>query len=308
MVSISSALLESTLRFTVNTKTLERSKSVKTPEFQFSNSKWKVRFSRKRNDRGDECLAIHLECVSLKKTSIFSKYGMRQEWSREAQATFKLLQTHGHSDKSVVRYLSIKTFQNTKLSHGIDDFIEWAAFFKDHAHDNLATFEINISASPLKPKRNTVQKIIPISTKMLVVIKGAKDLITMSSSEAIIQGIRWRVCVKKLYEHLGVFFVANENDMDANWFYKVDARVTLISSNLDLENYSLNFVHKFQKGLNNVGYPKFIKWSDFVDITKGLKAEFNIEIKVEDPEPTWQLQRPTLLKTSPSFECIATPS
>lgn len=299
----------STFRFTVNTKTLKKSKCVYTPEFEFSNSKWKVRFSRTTNDDGEKCLAIHLECVSLKKSSFFSKLTKAKEWSRDAQATFTLLQTDGHADKPIVKFLSMKTFEKKYLSHGIDDFIEWDTFLKDHAY---ATFEINISSSPLKAKRNIIQEIVPISAKMRVVIKDAKNLKTRLSSEFVIQGIRWRLCAQKKDEHLGVYLYFNQNDMNANWHYKVAAKFILLTSNHDSESWSKNYVHKFEKCYSNWGFPKFLKWSEFVDETKGYiygkKAEFNVEIKVEDPEPAWKLQCPTPLETTSSFECIATPS
>lgn len=245
----------------------------------------------------------------MKKPSISSLIGFGVEWSREAQATFKLLRTDGDSDKSVVKCLPRKTFENQYLSHGIDDFIEWDEFLKHHAP--LVTFEINISASPLTPKRNTIQKMIPISRKMLFVIERPREMKNMEkkiSSKIVVQGIRWRVSVMKEGEYLTVFLYGYYNDMDANWCYKVNARFTLLGKS-DLDSKE---VAEYERGNNCMGLPQFLKWSEFVDGTKGYikgrKAEIIVEIKGVDREPKWRLQCPTPLKTSSSFECISTPS
>lgn len=312
MATVSSNEIESTFRFTVNAKDLEKSKSVSTAKFEVSNSKWRVRFSRESIN--SNMLAIHLENVSLKKPWIFSKN--RKEWSRssrEAQATFKLLQPDGRAIKPIVKHLSIKTFDSKYFSHGVDDFIEWGAFLNDYTRGNLATFEINISPAPLQLERHTKVKMMPVSAKMIVVIRGAKKMAFTGYPKTTAQGICWDVIVQKFNEHLSVNMIAIKEDMDDNWYYKAVVKIALISSVPDSKSVSCNIVVDCVKGETNYAVNEFLKWSDFVDESKGYiddmnKAKLSIEIQVDGPQPLWKLQSTSALTTDSSFECIASPS
>lgn len=132
-------------RFTLNTANLN-SGWMNSPEIELRNLKWKVKFCKKStegsNDTGS--LAVHLE-------STFDKDSTK--WWCDAQAAFKSLQKDDQADKSVVKYLSKKTFDKENLSHGIDDFIKWDVFLRQHVYGNQATFEIEMTTSSLKRKR-----------------------------------------------------------------------------------------------------------------------------------------------------------
>lgn len=300
MASTSVIDIETVCRLSVETSNLN-TRAVYSQEIDLNNLKWKVKFSKKSTGgaKGDGYLAIHLE-------SLFN--GDAVKWSCEAQAAFKLLQKNGQAENCVVKYLPKTTFDHMHSSHGVENFIKWNSFLEQFVQDSRATFEIEITTTPLKRKRDVAQVMDRMSAKFAVIIENALKLEKCFSSKLVLQGVHWQVQVQRNGEFVAVFVLGDENDIDDNWFYNVTAKFTLLSFNRDVPSFCNEYKREFGKVRGfSWGYSKFIEWSHFVDESKKYisrnKAKLLVELKVEHPNSDWKIQPHKLVKTSPSIDC-----
>lgn len=82
-------------------------------------------------------------------------------------------------------------FDKERFSHGFDEFVELDDFLKSYVHKNRATFEIEISTSPLRIKRLVEQDIVNrVSAKCHILIESVTELRSVESSEVVLQGVR----------------------------------------------------------------------------------------------------------------------
>lgn len=268
-------------------------------EIELNNVKWKVKFCKKSTD-GD----ANIQALAVYLVAAFDKSEM--EWSCDAQAVFKLFQKDGRAVNCVVKDLSKKTFDKRNPCHGIDDFIKWDDFLQNHVNENQAKFEIEISTGVLERKSMALHDMERVSAQFHVAIEGASKLTNCFSSEVVLQGVRWKVSCTKSGEFLVVYLSGNEDDIDSNWSYNVAAKFTLMSFKSDIKPISYKFVHEYGADFD-WGYPKFLKWSEFIDENKKYvsrdKANLFVEMKVEQPKPIWNIQRLALPAAGVTFEC-----
>lgn len=288
-------------QFTLNTAKLSKV-SENTPEVVLSGLNWKIRFSKKSSD-GDqktETLSVHLVSESKQKD---------MNWSCEAQAAFKLLRKDDQVDKSVVKYLNKTTFNSDNSCHGVDDFINWNDLQKNYSYDNKVTFEIELSTSPLKRKRNASEAINRCSVKFQMHIKDVSKLTTTSvrSPEVVLQGVRWHVRCSKYKDRLIVYLYSNRNDMEVNWTYKVDASFTLLSMKKESMHLKKKYSKNWDSEIKGWGFANFLVWNEFVSDDEMYvsqdSANIFVEVKVQEPVPKWKIMCHTLSKAEQTIEC-----
>lgn len=284
--------------FNVNAEILEKACVYSTPEMEIRNVKWIVKLCRKAAD-GD----VNAQLLGVYLIPVVENHSM--DWACDAEASFKLFHNDGLASHSIKKHLLRKTFDKRNSSHGIDNFIDWDGFTQNHVFANQAKFEIEISVDVLRRMSMESRDINQVSAEFHVVIEGVSKMEHCYSSDAILQGVRWSILCEKNSEHLGVYLNIDENDIDSDWSYKVDATFKLASCKRDVEAITESWSHEFSEG--NWGYPTFLKWTDFVDEDKKFvsndKANLFVKIKVEQPKPRWNIGDLTPTKSAALLEC-----
>lgn len=283
-------------QFTVNTENLGEAIE-NTPGIVLSDIIWRVRFGRNQTggDQKTETLSVHLVSESKQKD---------ENWSCEAQARFKLYRKDDQVAGSVVKYLNKIKFDNDNSCQGINDFISWNDLEKHYALNNEVTFEIEISTSPLKQKRKH-ECINPVSVNFNMNIKDVSKLISISSPEVRLQGIRWNIRCSKKEDYLAVDIYSE--GIDVNWSYRAEVSFTLLS----MKSESMHLKKSFSKQLDTDyvawGIKEFLIWTELVGSDKNYVTKDNanlfVELKVEDPVPRWKIMRHTFSKAELTIEC-----
>lgn len=282
-----------TFRFDVNSKELDLM-VVTLPIIKLNNVDWTVKMCKK--SIGDEDDDNSKSVLSITLTSDFGgdvSNGAEADnnWICKASASFKLFHKTHAIDGSVVKNLPEKTFDDENSSHRIDEFIKWNDFLKNHVQGNTAKLEIEIITRPLKRKEIESQDIKPVSAKFHIKIENVSKLKRMYSPEIVLQGVRWKVCCLNENENLGVYVCAEKSDMDEYWFYRFDLTFKLLSYNIDGHEITKNLKNHLHQQKITWGLPEFLKWSEFIDPTKGYvvsdTALLTVNLTVEDPVPMW---------------------
>lgn len=265
--------LETVVEFELDVRKLQKqlNKCDQSGKFELNDVQWKIEACR-GGDRESDFLHMSL-------LSIFD--GVSAAWSCEANATFKLISNDG--DEAAVHSFEYYNFNKEESKRTIDDFVQWGELFDKHVKEDRAIFEITIKAKT----PNRAAKLDEGSAKFDVRVKNVNQLGYEYSNELIVRGIRWKVLVMKLNDHLGISMFANGDDMGVDVYWNVSATFHLISSTINgtisktFSNVSFDWTHL------NHGFPQFVKWNEFINTSKKLiennHAMFKIELSVSEP-------------------------
>lgn len=280
-------------RFVVCSKELDLM-VVTLPEFKLCGIDWTVKMCKKSTINSDDdddsknFLSVYL--ISDFERNKFTDESSAVKCVCNASASIKLFHKNPQCE-SVVKQLSEQTFDIENSSHGIDEFIEWTGFLEHHVQNDVAKFEIEIKAGPLMMKKIKPYDLKKVSAEFKVEIESVSKLTSMFSSEVVVQGVRWKIQCKKENDGLAVYLYGEKSDMDAYWLYRVHLGLTLRSYNKIGKDIKNNFSAEFDRANFALGLEKYMKWSDFIDETKGYtrddKAILSVALKVEDPVPMW---------------------
>lgn len=293
MATATSCSFGTIFRFTGDISQLNLQNSIESPEIQLSDVKWKVQLRKKQIDGGGKAvLGVYL-------VSTFDATNL----SCEAQATFKLLGNENQMDRSIVKYLRQQTFNNLKTTHGFDEFIDWDDLLAYFVNDGKANFKVEITAEPVH--RLTDANVEQESAKFHVLVKDISQLEFCYSPDIVLRGVTWKVLIRKRDDHLGVFLRPTKSDMSQNWFYKVECTFQLLSLDVNDDGVKRYIRTNFHCELADWGFDEFLQWSDFTSarFTHDDKANFLIDVKVHEPKPLWQLDKPELSNANSSLRC-----
>lgn len=220
-----------------------------------------------------------IDVLSISLESVFTKEN--DKWSCDAEIVFKLLK--GEKGKEDKKANLKKTFNVADKVHRIENLVAWEEFKANYLKGDIATFEVQL--------KTTVQKrtssLEPISTKFFVKSKDVTKTSDTFSPEVSVRGIRWRVLTKKGDSGFSIFLYANDDDMDINLSWEVEATFTLLSTKEE-GSVTKSFKHTFLWRHFNWGYANFIAWDDFTNKDKGFLvndlAIVKIELIVNEPK------------------------
>lgn len=297
MASTSICSFHTIFRFTVDVTKLS-SEPIESSEVKLSNIDWKVKLE-KSNENSNK-LGIYL----------VSKLDENADnWSCEAQATFKLLPNDmDKMEQSIVKYLSKKKFSNYKRSHGFHEFVEWNEFLEHFVNEeNVASFEVEIST---EPSMRTIKRlgVDQKYAKFRVIVEDVSKLDACFSPETVVRGIRWKLLTRKKAENLSAFLWAENDDIGVDWSYKVEFSLELTSFDENIPSKKIKLTHRYRRETNDWGYDKFLSWTDFTDTKNNYvqndRARFIVEMKVDEPEPQWKIGEYKLSKENSLLLCI----
>lgn len=267
-------VFESIIRINLHKSDLELDRCVVSAPFELHYVTWKIQACKRRgyDDDGD-LLMVTFE-------SDFN--GNTEAWSCEAEAIFKLLP----KEKYNAAYARFGNF-NFDIVHSLPTekkLVTWNNLLTKHMIDDIATIDVTIKVKP----PNRIAELRHISTKFQMRILELSTLSDLYSEEAIVRGIRWKMLALKRNEHLGVFVIANEDDMDLDYGWNVSTTFRLISLDSD-KTITKTFSNvQFDWTNTNWGFIEFIKWTDLMsssnNFVKGNAALLQIELDVDKPK------------------------
>lgn len=262
-------------QFICNVEELE-SKTVESPDIQLSDLLWKIVFRRRQVGANIYVLDI---CIVAKYVDSSAK------WMCEAEAAVRLSNGINRSDKFEKRIVK-QRFSHEFPTYFMHDFLHWNEFCDRFVQDRKASFEIELSASPL----NLIvpSELTQSYTKMQVALENISRLHENWSPEVVLRGVRWKVHTVKGNDGLGVFLMGVEEDFGLYWSYEVHATIKLISFDRNIEAIEGRFIHVFHCSSHEFGYKKFINWNNLMneknEYVKDDTANLVLEIKVEEPK------------------------
>lgn len=287
--------------------------------FRLNNMQWKIKICK----TAAGCVAVYLVCEDksflpqfLKKLSWWANYLLKislldtDKWSCETQTQFKLLHKSGENNRSVVKSLLKQTFSHAKPCHGIEHFMEWNEFMEDFVVNNEATLQIEILSKPLMFESiiASTSNIDQSYCKFRVLIENVSKFRFVSSRKVVLRGIRWYISIRKKGNHLSIYLCYITKDMPLNWYYKVNATLSLLSYHEDSPPLRRFIEGNFRRELYaNCGYPNFISWESFIDTNNGYVhnncATLEFKIKVDEPKELWGIGECSLYKANSLMQC-----
>lgn len=258
-------------------------RAVITYKFELSNLLWTVHFAKAAGT-----LQISLSSSLNNGTSV---------WYCDAHAVFKLFHKNGEARRTIERSLDNCRFSHSDLSRNVT-FIEWTELLKEYVNDqNEAKFEIELLTKPLKCIEPI--RIKQTSTAFQFVMEKVSKLTSINSSEIVVRDIKWRIFVKKESvpsrqeeDNFDLYLIADENDLDKNWYWKVTASLKLLSFKKNIDPIHCQFTEHYQWGASYFGCKNVLPFSVLINnYTLDDVAIFLIEFKVEPPEPLWIIEK-----------------
>lgn len=243
---------------------------IESPEFEVHSVAWKLQACRTREIlEPDNSFVITL-------MANFS--GKTEAWSCEAEAEFKLL-PKGSYNPVHLRF-GYFNFDSARSSPNKKKLIGWDQLVTEYMVDDIATMDVKIKVKP----PNRLAGIQHASKKLLMCILNVNTLSNLYSEETIVRAIRWKVLAMNRGEYLGVYVLANEDDMDLDYAWNVTATFDLMSLEPGKILSRTFSTVQFDWTKTNHGFNKFIKWTDFVNLNNkyviGNGALFQIQLNV----------------------------
>lgn len=270
-------VFEGVVRYNLHKKDLERDRyyeeCTESPEFELHHVIWKIKACKSNEILSDNKLVVTLVSVFRGKT---------EAWSCDAEASFKLLAKAPYND--VHTRFGYFHFDSVRSSPSKKKLIGWNDLLTKHMINDIATIDVTIKVKP--PKR--VAGIQHASTKFQMRIMNVNTLGRMYSEEAIVRGIRWKILAWNLGGFLGIYALANDDDMDLDYAWNVTATFDLMSL-APGKTVSWTFSTKqFDWTQTNYGFRKFIKWADFTNLSNKYvidnTALLQIQLSVAKPK------------------------
>lgn len=255
-----------------------------THNFQLSNLLWTVYFAK-----AEDFLQIWLSSSPNDTTPV---------WYCDAWAVFKLFHKNGEVGRTVVKSLNNYRFSHLKLSSENIAFIEWNELLNEYVdNQNQAKFEINLSTNPFKCIEPL--KIHQTSTIFQFVLEKVSQLTSVDSSPVVLRDIKWwihaqRISDRREEDYFALYLIADEEDLDKNWFWEVTASLKLLSANKNIDPVHYRFTENYQWGASRFGCKNLLPFSTLIKpghYAVNDMVIFFIEFSVQTPQPLWKIEQ-----------------
>lgn len=212
-------------------------------------------------------------------------------WSCMANALIELIPTNSIQKSLFFEMKTQKFTQNGPFEYEISTGVNSADFMKYYVNSGGdVKFHLNIATDKFRP----VPVIEQNSVSFRFILENLSGLNTVFSKRIRIRDIDWRIVAKKNHHSLGLYLVANKNDMDVNSVWQVTASFEVLSFNQRTRSNRKQFTTTFHRRMFNRGISEFMSWdyltnprNRYVDLDA---AVFQIELKVDEPESLWGIE------------------
>lgn len=250
-------------------------KCVESPEIQLQNVLWKVKTCKENKD--------NVDILNIFLVSTFS--ADKSKWSCDAAADFVLKKIE-NGPEDITKQLETKTFTSTNSENGAINVTDWENF-KKFLVDGVATFEITLKISP----PNRVETFEQISTVFHFYVPNVYSNDTYSN-QVKLRGVRWYIRAMKSKNNdgdiLSLYLYGNGNDMEFNYQWNVNAKLTLLSTKKGVNAVTKTIDNfKLHWRTQGAGHPNFIDFKTLTDTNNEYVfnngAIFKIELNVDAP-------------------------
>lgn len=299
MASLQSNVIQQQFRFSVPVNNLDK---FNTPEIHINEVPWMIKICKAKIENRD---VINISLVCCYKST------ENEKWSIEAGAKIKLV-SFEKDQYSIEKTIPISNFDADENVVDIGDFVTGEDLFNDEKkfikHQALR-FDALITTSPQKKQIESLFFDVT-SAKFGVMIRDIKKLDHLSSKKFKLCGIEWFVKFEKIDNYLAVFLHHGFKEDDFVWSFNVNFTAKLMPIREDFESSELSCKRRFNAGIANWGWSKFIEWEKLLDSKNGYCTYtgyifFEISIDVEPCQPFWKTEIGLLKNVSSSskIEC-----
>jgi len=289
--SVNVNCIGSVIRFTSNISNIG-SRCIESPEITLNNLLWNVKICYENS-----AAWAYLESSSNDKAS---------NWTCDARATIKVLPRNNNHERIFVKQLPSYRYSESKTNQRIQ-LMSWTDFTNHYVTENEVNFEIGISTIPVRSK--SPPSMNQISTTFLIPLDDVNNLTEINSSVVIVQGVKWRVQVRKSNQNLSLYLIADdENDFGLGTFYSVEAYFKLLTFNINTKPIVKNFTHNYSWGNLVNGIDEFLSWSTFTESNSNFitqnKARIVVQLNVGEPQSTlWDTDEYNISATETPEKC-----
>lgn len=204
-----------TFKFGINTTKIHNSECIESPEILLNNLNWVLRL----------CLVNH----NIDMTLSALPHNNVSYWSCELDTTVTLLGNKPGVDPHVVTWTELE-YSNSNNSR-VGTLIDYTPFHFQYTKDDIATFELELSTTPLDIVPPTgPPSLIQTHSKLYIKLNNVTTLHQTFSPIKIVQGVSWRVRFERTNsDYLYARLSADRNDFDALSTYKVFGVLRLLS-------------------------------------------------------------------------------
>lgn len=254
---------------------------------------WRVRVCKRLNSKKEDVVDVLLVCSP--KTSL--------DWNCHAKATITL-----HSSKSeqpsYVKNFPKCEFKKDSASNGLTSFMSWSDFQRYVYNDQICV-GVLLAANP--PFYVNESEILQTSTRFLFNVNNISKLESKSSAEMKVGGTAWYINLRRKDGYLAVYTHESRNPLNQYWTWEMKCSLKLLSFDESRESVQREFDHCYNLNSRGWGFSKFLHWDTFIDPTKKYvskdKAVFEIELKVSQPKPLWNIDQEARLPVNVDLEC-----
>lgn len=270
------AFVEST-NFCFNVSNVSALKTITSPEINVRGIPWAVEVCKKKDDGGNESLAVYLYC---------GKKG-RPSYAYAAHALFTL-RPFGEGP-SAIDYCDPTIFDNSGIGYGADSLISWRDLFdaeKGYVKNDTIKLDIQIEVADPKnaEKSNLICAIVEkcceegCSAKFRLTVTKIDNLVAVRTNVLSLRKIGWFLTVYK--NRMGRLGIRLQNLRSAkNCSCNARMSIRLMSSNgaQNIERVKIANMKRF----GDLDVANIVSWDELLNPENGYAANGSIVIEVE---------------------------
>lgn len=209
------------------------------------------------------------------------------DWLIDALVVFQPAITNDQIDGKIVK--KMKHHFDKETSQQSIEVIDWKALLANCVDDD-GQFSVDVEVF-VGPKRNKAIDMTQMVSEFRVVVDEVSELGEVASTPVFLQGTLWSVVIRQDDENIAVFLHHYENgDLDADeWSWNVTMSVSLLPFDSNAHMNTAQFTHSFYLE-KSWGFENFVSNDNFTkSYVKNDKAIFVVNLKVDPPQPLWEL-------------------
>lgn len=232
----SDANIAGDIQFKIDVAKFSSSQCVESSEILLNNLKFIFKLCQ-----GDGDVRMHLIANPIIKTP---------HWTCDFDATIKLIARQVNFTDHVTN-LNDLAYSNVENSHIVDSFMSVLNFESGYVRNNIATFDIELSMSPLETRQPSTE-VVRSYEKLYFKLENLSRFHETISSNITVHGVKWRVRLEKSLNNLVASLIADPNDFDASSTYNVVGVFKILSFDGSRATVERKFTHKFGRRKDSV--------------------------------------------------------
>lgn len=267
-------------RFIVNVDDLN-SNCIESSDIFLSGVSWRVQFCKRTNN--DSNAVDFILSSTYRDNTVL--------WSCDTSIAVKLFHKNARDNEKLSLNIPKQAFNNMNSSYEIESVVNWHNFLEQYVQDNKATFEIELSTTPLRLK--SVSDVKQIQSKFQVVLDNRNNLGEIIAPEVTVQGVKWRIHTR-IQRNETICSHLQAVNIDPNWSYKVFAVISIVNKNGS--TYACRFSHIFTRDSpdvkpQNVMIKNMQANDQYDNFPWNAQTILIAELGVDTPKPLWKPER-----------------